>query len=127
MSKILPPLAIRIQNDLIAEHAVRGLVHYATVLTEAYQRYWSLTPDVNLLLRYDGRSPNAIVAELNANLPLAVQRNDDHAAMAEHCNALLAQLDHPMRVPIGMPTGYSFDKETMQFIYSEPESATGAE
>jgi hypothetical protein len=127
MSTVLPPPSIPVQNDLIAEHSARGLLHYATVLTESYERYWNLKPEINQLLRFEGRTPQAIVAALNANLPLAVQRNADHKSMAEHCNGFLEKIDSDVRVPIGMPSGYSFDEETMQFIYTVPESAAGAE
>ena len=137
MSTVLPPPSIAVQNDLIAEHSAKGLLHYATVLTESYERYWNLKPEINQLLRYEGRTPQAIVDALNANLPLAVQRNADHKSMAEHCNGYLEMIGSAMRVPIGMPPGYSFDQATMQFTYiepapepqpaPEPESAAGAE
>jgi hypothetical protein len=120
MNSVLPPPSLPVQNDLIAEHSARGLIHYATVLTESYERYWNLKPEINELLRYDGRTPQAIVAALNANIVLAMQRNTDHKTMAEHCNVFLEKIDSDLRVPIGMPPGYSFDEATMQFAYMEP-------
>lgn len=118
---LIPPLPIAIQNDLIAAHAAQGLHHYATTLIEAYERYWNINPGVNDLLNFKGRTPEAIVAALNANIPLAIERNTRHNAMATHCNEHLALIGSDLQVPTAVPAGFSFDAATGQFVYTAPE------
>jgi len=93
-------------------------VHLATVLTESYDRFWNLKPEVNELLGFVGRTQDAIVADLNADYALANERNVKHYLMATTVNEWLADAGHALRVPIAMPEGYSNDGKA--FSYAAP-------
>lgn len=122
MNELIPSPSINTQNDLITAHAAEGLRHYAITLIESYERYWNLNPAINDLLNFKGRTPEAIVAALNANIPLAIERNTRHNAMATHCNEYLELIGSSLRVPTAVPTGFSFDATTSQFVYTSLES-----
>ena len=59
---LLQPLPINYQNAAIEQQTLKGIVHLATVLTLSYDRFWNLMPEVNELLGFVGRTPEAIVA-----------------------------------------------------------------
>ena len=115
---LLTPLPINYQNAAIEQQTLKGIVHLATVLTESYDRFWNLKPEVNELLGFVGRTQDAIVADLNADYALANERNVKHYMMATTVNEWLADAGHALRVPIAMPEGYSNDGKA--FSYAAP-------
>jgi hypothetical protein len=115
---LLNPLPIEIQNSAIESHTLKGIVHLAIVLAESYERFWNLNPEINELLSFTGRTPEVIVADLNADYALANTRNTKHYVMASQVNEWLAEAGHPLRVPIVMPEGYSNDGSA--FAYTAP-------
>jgi hypothetical protein len=117
---LLQTLPINYQNAAIEQQTLKGIVHLATVLTESYDRFWNLKPEVNELLGFVGRTPEAIVADLNSDYALANERNTKHYLMATTVNEWLADAGHASRVPIAMPDGYSNDGTA--FSYTEPQA-----
>ena len=115
---LLQPLPINYQNAAIEQQTLKGIVHLATVLTESYDRFWNLKPEVNELLGFVGRTPEAIVADLNADCALANERNTKHYMMATTVNQWLTDAGHALRVPITMPEGYTNDGKA--FSYAAP-------
>ena len=115
---LLQPLPINYQNAAIESQTLKGIVHLATVLSESYDRFWNLKPEVNELLGFIGRTPDAIVADMNADYALANERNTKHYLMATTVNQWLADAGHTLRVPIAMPEGYSNDGTA--FAYTAP-------
>ena len=115
---LLQPLPINYQNSAIESQTLKGIVHLATVLSESYDRFWNLKPEVNELLGFVGRTPEAIVADLNADYALANKRNVKHYMMATTVNQWLSDAGHALRVPIAMPEGYANDGKA--FAYTAP-------
>lgn len=115
---LLQTLPINYQNSAIEQQTLKGIVHLATVLTESYYRFWNLKPEINELIGFVGRTPEAIVADLNADYALANERNTKHYMMASTVNQWLADAGHALRVPIAMPEGYSNDGKA--FAYTAP-------
>ena len=115
---LLQPLPIKYQNSAIERHTLKGIVYLASALTESYQRFWNLRPRSNELLGYVGRTPEALVADLNADYALANERNTKHYMMATQVNEWLADAGHGLRVPIAMPEGYTNDGNS--FAYTAP-------
>ena len=115
---LLQPLPIKYQNAAIEQQTLKGIVHLATVLTESYDRFWNLKPEINELLGFVGRTPEAIVADLNADYALANERNANHYMMASTVNQWLTDAGHALRVPITMPEGYFNDGKA--FAYTAP-------
>lgn len=115
---LLTPLPINYQNAAIEQQTLKGIVHLATVLTESYDRFWNLIPEVNELLGFVGRTPESIVADMNADYALANERNTKHYLMATTVNEWLADASHTLRVPIAMPEGYANDGKA--FSYAVP-------
>lgn len=115
---LLQTLPIPYQNAAIEQQTLKGIVHLATVLTESYDRFWNFKPEVNELLGFVGRTPEAIVADLNADYALANERNTKHYMMASTVNQWLTDAGHALRVPIAMPEGYSNDGKA--FAYTSP-------
>jgi hypothetical protein len=115
---LLQPLPINYQNAAIEQQTLKGIVHLATVLTESYDRFWNLKPEINELLGFVGRTQDAIVTDLNADYALANQRNVKHYMMATTVNGWLSDAGHALRVPITMPEGYSNDGKA--FAYNSP-------
>jgi len=89
---LLTPLPINYQNAAIEQQTLKGIVHLATVLTESYDRFWNLKPEVNELLGFVGRTPEAIVADLNSDYALANERNVKHYMMATTVNGSQMQV-----------------------------------
>jgi hypothetical protein len=112
---LLQTLPINYQNAAIEQQTLKGIVHLATVLTESYDRFWNLKPEVNELLGFVGRTPEAIVSDLNADYALANERNTKHYMMATTVNEWLADAGHALRVPIAMPEGYSNDGKAFSY------------
>jgi hypothetical protein len=119
---LLQTLPINYQNSAIEQQTLKGIVHLATVLTESYDRFWNLKPEVNELLGFVGRTPEAIVADLNSDYALANERNVKHYMMATTVNEWLTDAGHALRVPIAMPEGYSNDGKA--FAYNPPVAIT---
>ena len=115
---LLNLLPINYQNSAIEQQTLKGIVHLATVLTESYDRFWNLKPEINELIGFVGRTPEAIVADLNSDYALANERNTKHYLMATTVNQWLTDAGHALRVPIAMPEGYSNDGKT--FAYTAP-------
>lgn len=115
---LLQPLPINYQNAAIEQQTLKGIVHLATVLTESYYRFWNLKPEINELIGFVGRTPEAIVADLNAGYALANERNTKHYMMASTVNQWLTDAGHALRVPITMPEGYTNDGKA--FSYTAP-------
>lgn len=115
---LLTPLPINYQNAAIEQQTLKGIVHLATVLTESYDRFWNLKPEVNELLGFVGRTPEALIADLNADYALANERNVKHYMMATTVNEWLSDAGHALRVPIAMPEGYTNDGKA--FLYNPP-------
>ena len=115
---LLNLLPINYQNSAIEQQTLKGIVHLATVLTESYYRFWNLKPEINELIGFVGRTPEAIVANLNSDYALANERNTKHYLMATTVNQWLTDAGHALRVPIAMPEGYSNDGKT--FAYTAP-------
>jgi hypothetical protein len=115
---LLQPLPINYQNAAIEQQTLKGIVHLAIVLTESYDRFWNLKPEVNELVGLVGRTPEAIVANLNSDYALANERNTKHYMMASTVNQWLTDAGHALRVPIAMPEGYSNDGKS--FAYTAP-------
>ena len=115
---LLQPLPINYQNAAIEQQTLKGIVHLATVLTESYDRFWNLKPEVNELVGLVGRTPEAIVADMNADYALANERNAKHYMMASTVNQWLTDAGHALRVPITMPEGYTNDGKA--FSYTAP-------
>ena len=115
---LLQPLPINYQNAAIEQQTLKGIVHLATVLTESYNRFWNLKPEVNELLGFVGRTPEALIADLNADYALANQRNVKHYMMATTVNGWLSDAGHALRVPIAIPEGYANDGKA--FTYTAP-------
>jgi hypothetical protein len=115
---LLNLLPINYQNAFIEQQTLKGIVHLATVLTESYYRFWNLKPEINELIGFVGRTPEAIVADLNADYALANERNTKHYMMASTVNQWLADAGHALRVPIAMPEVYSNDGKA--FAYTAP-------
>lgn len=115
---LLQPIPLPVQNSAIEMHTLKGVIHLATVLTESYERFWNLRPEVNSLLGFTDRTPEAIVADLNADYDLASERNAKHYEMATTVNQWLSDAGHPMRVPTSLPEGYSNDGAA--FVYTAP-------
>jgi hypothetical protein len=116
---LLQTLPINYQNSAIEQQTFKGIVHIATVLAESYDRFWNLKPEVNELLGFVGRTPEALVADLNADYALANTRNTKHYMMATQVNEWLADAGHGLRVPIAMPVGFTNDGTA--FSYTEPQ------
>ena len=115
---LLQPLPINYQNAAIEQQTLKGIVHLATVLTESYDRFWNLKPEVNELLGFIGRTPEALIADLNSDYALTNERNTKHYLMATTVNEWLSDAGHALRVPIAMPEGYSNDGKA--FSYAAP-------
>jgi hypothetical protein len=115
---LLQPLPINYQNAAIESQTLKGIVHLATVLSESYDRFWNLKPEVNELLGFVGRTPEALIADLNSDYALANERNTKHYLMAITVNQWLADAGHALRVPITMPEGYTNDGKA--FSYAAP-------
>lgn len=115
---LLQPLPINYQNSAIESQTLKGIVHLATVLTESYDRFWNLKPEVNELLGFVGRTPESIVADMNADYALANQRNIKHYLMATTVNEWISDAGHALRVPIAMPDGYTNNGSA--FSYNAP-------
>ena len=115
---LLQPLPINYQNAAIEQQTLKGIVHLATVLSESYDRFWNLKSEVNELLGFVGRTPEALIADLNGDYALANERNTKHYMMATQVNEWLADAGHGLRVPITMPEGYSNDGKA--FSYTAP-------
>ena len=115
---LLQTLPINYQNAAIEQQTLKGIVHLATVLTESYDRFWNLKPEVNELLGFVGRTPEAIVADLNSDYALAIKRNTKHYIMASTVNQWLSDAGHALRVPIALPEGYINDGKA--FAYNPP-------
>ena len=115
---LLQPLPINYQNTAIEQQTLKGIAHLATVLTESYYRFWNLKPEINELIGFVGRTPEAIVADMNADYALANERNAKHYFMASTVNQWLTNAGHALRVPITMPEGYSNDGKA--FAYAAP-------
>jgi hypothetical protein len=115
---LLQPLPINYQNAIIEQQTLKGIVHFATVLTESYDRFWNLKPEVNELLGFVGRAPESIVADMNSDYALANERNAKHCILATTVNQWLADAGHALRVPITMPEGYTNDGKA--FSYTAP-------
>ena len=115
---LLNLLPINYQNSAIEQQTLKGIVHLATVLTESYDRFWNLKPEINELIGFVGRTPEAIVADLNSDYALANERNAKHYMMATTVNGWLSNAGHALRVPIAMPEGYSNDGKA--FAYTTP-------
>ena len=115
---LLQTLPINYQNAAIEQQTLKGIAHLATVLTESYYRFWNLKPEVNELVGLVGRTPEAIVADLNSDYALANERNTKHYLMATTVNQWLTDAGHALRVPIAMPEGYSNDGKA--FSYTAP-------
>lgn len=115
---LLQPLPINYQNAAIEQQTLKGIVHLAIVLTESYDRFWNLKPEVNELVGLVGRTPEAIVADMNADYALANERNAKHYFMASTVNQWLTDAGHALRVPITMPEGYTNDGKA--FSYTAP-------
>ena len=115
---LLQPLPINYQNAAIEQQTLKGIMHLAIVLTESYDRFWNLKPEVNELVGLVGRTPEAIVADMNADYALANERNAKHYFMASTVNQWLTDAGHALRVPITMPEGYSNDGKA--FSYTAP-------
>lgn len=94
---------------LIALDAVR---HLAITLNECNRKFWS-------------RDSAEILASLNANIPLALERFHANTALGTALNAQLEAAGDALRVTIVMPDGYSF--ENGQFTYSSPSPETPLE
>ena len=118
---LLQTLPINYQNAFIEQQTLKGIVHLATVLTESYYRFWNLKPEINELIGFVGRTPEAIVADMNADYALANERNTKHYLMASTVNQWLADAGHALRVPIAMPEGYSNDGKAFAYTAPEPE------
>jgi hypothetical protein len=118
---LLTPLPINYQNAAIEQQTLKGIVHLATVLTESYYRFWNLKPEVNELLGFVSRTPEAIVSDLNADYALANERNTKHYMMATTVNQWLTDAGHALRVPITMPVGYTNDGTAFAYTAPEPE------
>ena len=112
---LLTPLPINYQNAAIEQQTLKGIVHLATVLTESYYRFWNLKPEINELIGFVGRTPEAIVADLNADYALANERNTKHYMMASTVNQWLTDAGHALRVPIAMPEGYTNDGKAFSY------------
>lgn len=115
---LLQPLPINYQNSAIESQTLKGIVHLATVLTESYDHFWNLKPEVNELLGFVGRTAEALIADLNSDYALANQRNVKHYLMASTVNGWLSDAGHALRVPIAMPEGYTNDGKA--FSYTAP-------
>jgi hypothetical protein len=115
---LLQTLPINYQNAAIEQQTLKGIVHLAIVLTESYDRFWNLKPEVNELVGLVGRTPEAIVADMNADYALANERNAKHYFMASTVNQWLTDAGHALRVPITMPEGYTNDGKA--FSYTAP-------
>ena len=115
---LLQPLPINYQNAAIEQQTLKGIVHLAIVLTESYDRFWNLKPEVNELLGFIGRTPEALIADLNSDYALANERNTKHYLMATTVNGWLSDAGHALRVPIAMPEGYTNDGTA--FAYAVP-------
>ena len=115
---LLQTLPINYQNAAIEQQTLKGIVHLATVLTESYDRFWNLKPEINELIGFVGRTPEAIVANLNSDYALANERNTKHYLMATTVNQWLTDAGHALRVSIAMPEGYSNDGKA--FSYTAP-------
>jgi hypothetical protein len=87
---------------LIALDAVR---HLAITLNECYRKFWS-------------RDSAEILASLNANTALALERFYANTALGSELNAQLEASGESLRVTIVMPDGYAFAEG--QFTYTVP-------
>ena len=112
---LLQPLPINYQNAAIEQQTLKGIVHLAIVLTESYDRFWNLKPEVNELVGLVGRTPEALIADLNSDYALANERNTKHYLMATTVNQWLTDAGHALRVPITMPEGYSNDGKAFAY------------
>jgi hypothetical protein len=94
---------------LIALDAVR---HLAITLNECYRKFWS-------------RDSAEILASLNANIPLALERFHANTALGTAINAQLEASGDALRVIVTMPEGYSFQNGA--FTHSSPSPETPLE
>ena len=118
---LLQPLPIKYQNSAIEQQTLKGIVYLASTLTESYQRFWNLKQRTNELLGFVGRTPEALIADLNSDYALANERNTKHYMMATTVNEWLSDAGHALRVPIAMPVGYTNDGTAFAYTAPEPE------
>jgi hypothetical protein len=87
---------------LIALDAVR---HLTITLNECYRKFWS-------------RDSTEILASLNSNVSLALERFYANTSLGSELNAQLEAAGDALRVTIVMPDGYAFAEG--QFTYTAP-------
>ena len=99
-------------NNELAKKQAKAACHYAITQNECYHAFWN-------------RDPQVIIASLNSNIPLALERFTGNTELGEAVNSQLARTPHLERCITTMPIGYKFNGT--EFTYTAPiaESESG--
>jgi len=92
-------------NRELTVRAVKAAYHVAVTLNECYQLFWN-------------RDPQVIVASMNENIPLTMERFLANTELGAAVNSQLAKTDIATRVIVAMPDGYAFNGT--EFTYTAP-------
>jgi len=92
-------------NRELTVRAVKAAYHVAVTLNECYSLFWN-------------RDPQVIVASMNENIPLTMERFLANTELGAAVNSQLAKTDIATRVIVAMPDGYTFNG--VEFTYTAP-------
>lgn len=104
---MIEPQTYKEQDREFTLKALKAVRHCILVMNEIYRDFW-------------GRDPQQIVATMNANIPLYLERFRSNTVLGITLNDRAAAAGISDRMHIIMPEGYSFDSTTNTFSYSAP-------
>jgi hypothetical protein len=104
---MIEPITPQQYNNNLTLIALDAVRHLAITLNECYRKFWS-------------RDSAEILASLNANITLALERFHANTALGTAINAQLEASGDALRVIVTMPEGYAFDGAAFAFTHSEP-------
>lgn len=96
-----------VQNDEFVERATKMIRHSIITLNDIYRQFWK-------------RDPQKIIESLNDDVTLALNRFHENTTTGTFLNQRAEILGIPERVTVVMPPNYSFDSQSMLFIYTPP-------
>ena len=106
LAAMIEPITPQQFNNNLTLIALDAVRHLAITLNECYRKFWS-------------RDSAEILASLNANIPLALERFHANTALGTAINAQLEAAGDALRVIVTMPEGYSFNGTA--FIFAQPD------
>jgi hypothetical protein len=109
---MIEPITPQQYNNNLTLIALDAVRHLAITLNECYRKFWQ-------------RDSAEILASLNANMTLTLERFHANTALGTAINAQLEAAGDALRVIVTMPDGYSFQNGA--FTYSSPSPETPLE